>query len=180
MDIETLRKAYGKSPRNSSILAMLLSALLEQDRADEAYEILEAAEAELTEAEERIIAGNVCLKANKPEEVKSYCTQETAEELIICAKAYLATYNNKEGLDAYNKALAINPTLEDPKLEKSLKANVKEISVPGKGGNVLGFRVLTNDNAQNKQEEDDEDTESEILQFLQPQESNVKDRKSVV
>ena len=169
MDIESLRKAYNKSPTNSSILTMLLSALLEKGRAEEAFEVLTASEAELADSDERLVAGNVCIKANKPEEVASYCTGENGEELILLAKSYLATLNHKKGLDAYNKAISISPTLEDPKLEKSLKANVKEVSIPGKG-NVVGFRVLSNDNA----EEDEEDIESAVMQFLQPQESTVK------
>lgn len=74
MEIESLKKAYYKSPDNSALLALLMGAMRDNGQWDEAYEVLEKSSCELSEQDERLVAGEICLKAGKADAVLDYCT----------------------------------------------------------------------------------------------------------
>ena len=170
MDIKSLKKAYEKSPDNGAVLAMLLKALDDAGEQKEAREILNNSECDFTEAEESRTAAEIFLKTGDPEQALDYCDDADAESLIIKAKAYLALLKHKDGLDTYTKAVKLNPALEDPTLEKSLKANVKEINIAGKG-NVLGFKVLS---SENQSQAEQEPVNFEAAKYMQPKHSLLK------
>ncbi|NCQ56005.1 MAG: AAA family ATPase [Alphaproteobacteria bacterium] len=119
-----------------------------------------------------VLAGEIALKAESFDLASAYCSGESAEEKLIRARAYLAQSHYQKGLESYLSAIALNPILEDPTLEKTLKEGVSTISQTTRSGNVVGFRVLTNANGGLKQKGAVEE-EEEYLSIFQPQKSSL-------
>jgi transitional endoplasmic reticulum ATPase len=147
MDNETLKSlkaAYLVTPQNAALLAVLLGAYLERGDAQAAYELIASYGKTKPEdfAQRRLIA-RVCIAARRTEESLDYLTDETSETLILRAGALADLGRTDDGLDAYRRAVAANPALEDKLLETRLARGVRETVFEREGRPRL--RVIAND-----------------------------------
>jgi SpoVK/Ycf46/Vps4 family AAA+-type ATPase len=139
--LESLRAAFEQSPDNLKLLFVLLEAYLERGEEDEGYELLLDRDiSDLTDLDQRLVAARIFLGAGDAERALATATPEppetpdtpgvsetppTPELGIICAHALVALDRREEGAEAYKEAVAANPTLEDPDLERQLNVKVK-------------------------------------------------------
>jgi len=170
--IDSLKKAYQQSPDNQPLLMLLVRALHSADQAKEAAALLKSAKAPLGEVADRRLAAEIYLAAGDAGAALAACTGSTADEQIMRARACLALRRLKEGLDAYQKAMVLNPALEDLDLAQALKAEVVDIAQQD-GGNVVSFAVLSNERRQKAEADEAEDGGRGVAPYLEPRASGV-------
>jgi SpoVK/Ycf46/Vps4 family AAA+-type ATPase len=133
--VESLESAYKVTPENMELLQVVLRARLERSEPAAARDLLDGIEpSQLLESDQRVLAGRVCEKARDPEGVLRFVTEDSAEELLLRAKALLVLEKLDEGRDAYERAVASNPALEDPQLAKHLTAKIRVFPSSGEAG----------------------------------------------
>src|SRR5262245_25729985 len=164
--IDGLKQALAVSPENAPLRVLLVRALFEAGEIAEAAEHLRKVPAASLSAADRALAGAVFLAADDASGALAVCGEDTPEQLLVRARAALALSRHREGLAAYDKAVAANPALEDRELRKALTEGLSDTSSVG-GGNVVSFSVIRNE-AREKREAAEAST-----YFLQPQESKV-------
>jgi transitional endoplasmic reticulum ATPase len=124
--LDSLRAALAASPENLPLLKVLMGAYLERDEPETAVTLLAArTPAELSGAEERLLAARACLAAGHPERALGFAVGDAAEAKMLQARCLLALERNADGLRCYDAAVAANPTLESPALRDRLLAVVR-------------------------------------------------------
>jgi ATP-dependent 26S proteasome regulatory subunit len=164
--LQSLEEAYRASPDNLQLLAVILQALLDRGNFEKAYSLIGNLEpSQLETPAHRVLVSRVCLEANDPEKALLFAGDEDPQELILRARAFLDLERLEEGRDVYGKAVAANPTLEDPQLANLLSAKIRVFAHPGEpeDGKSRKLRVFSNDDTD----------ESEIQRLLMPEEGEV-------
>jgi transitional endoplasmic reticulum ATPase len=164
MDDTTLKSLYAAlkaSPDNIDLVMVLVRAHLELDQAAEAAELVrQRLPEELSSSEQRCDAARALLKAGDPEASLAFAVDETAEAFLLRARSLLALDRHEEGRRAYEEAVRTNPTLEDPDLEKSLRATVRSYPFPSpETSGPTRLRVISNDDTD----------ETEVNRLLMPE-----------
>jgi tetratricopeptide (TPR) repeat protein len=164
--IDGLKQALAVSPDNLPLRMLLVRALFDAGAAAEAADQLRKVTAEALAPPDRALAGRVHLAVDDAAAALVLCTGSSAEELLVRARAHLALEQHRDGLVAYDKALAANPALEDRELRKQLMAGLTD-TVPAGAGNVVSFSVIRNE-AKEKRDQADP-----TAAFLEPQQSRI-------
>src|SRR5262245_56084764 len=164
--IDGLKQALAVSPDNAPLRLLLVRALYQTGDVAEAVEHLRKVPATSLSTTDRALAGEIFLAAADAGAAFAVCSDHTPEQLMVQARAALSLSRHREGLTAYDKAVAANPALEDRELRRALTEGLSDTSGVG-GGNVVSFSVIRNQ-AMEKREEVEAST-----YFLQPQESKV-------
>lgn len=165
--LNALKAAYQASPDNLQLLFVLIKGLLEAGECETAYFLIEDKEPSLwPPGEDRLRAAEVCLALSDHEKALAFASEETPPALLFRARALLGLGRFAEGLQAYEKAVAANPTLEDPALAERLRsgAEPRASASAGRGPEAPGGgerpRVASISN--------DDTTESELVRMFVP------------
>ena len=164
--IDGLKQALAVSPDNLPLRMLLVRALFDAGAAAEAADHLRKVTAEL--------AGAGRPRARRQRASRGRRRGGGACPLHLwqrgraagAARAHLALAQHRDGLAAYDKAVAANPALEDRELRKQLMAGLTD-TAPAGAGNVVSFSVIRNE-AKEKREQADA-----AGSFLEPQQSKV-------
>ena len=143
--LAALRSAFAASPANTELLLVLLRAYLDRDEGEQARALLQQADlsgAPRLSPEQKSLVARGWLAAGEAERALEFTDRESAEGLLVRARALLALDRREDANQAYRSAVAKNPTLEDTDLEARLGARVREIS-SRRGGPKL--KVISND-----------------------------------
>jgi len=168
----SLKTALAATPNNIALLLLVLRTYVTRDESEQAYELLRSYDPSQDISPEHLpdfnlLAADICCKARRFEQALTYIHEESAESLLLRAKAYLGLQELQQGKQAYEKAVALNPTLEDPALRDQL--NAKEVDRDSSGVSDLAghrkakLRVISNDNT---------DT-ADIVRLIAPQEEKI-------
>jgi hypothetical protein len=164
--IDGLKQALAVSPDNLPLRMLLVRALFDAGAAAEAADQLRKVTAEALAPPDRALAGRVHLAVDDAAAALVLCTGSSAEELLVRARAHLALEQHRDGLVAYDKALAANPALEDRELRNQLTAGLTE-TAPAGAGNVVSFSVIRNEAREKRAPAD------AAAAFLEPQQSRI-------
>ena len=164
--IDGLKQALAVSPDNLPLRMLLVRALFDAGATAEAADHLRKVMADSLAPADRALAGRVHLAVDDAAAALAACTGGGPEELLVRARAHLALAQHRDGLAAYDKAIAANPALEDRELRKQLMAGLTD-TAPAGAGNVVSFSVIRNE-AKEKREQADA-----AGAFLEPQQSKV-------
>src|SRR5215470_2107662 len=140
-DIEKLREAYRLAPGNLPLTVLIVDALVKADRRTEAHEFLRSVPLDDRTDAGLAAIGDLFLHAGDPARALELCQGGSAPALIVRARAHLALEQHRDGLAAYDKAVAANPALEDRALRNQLMAGLTD-TAPAGAGNVVGFSVI--------------------------------------
>jgi transitional endoplasmic reticulum ATPase len=163
--IDGLKQALSVSPDNLPLRLLLVRALLDAGAATEAADHLRKVTTESLAPADRVLAGRVHLAVDDAAAALADCAGGSAEELLVRARAHLALAQHRDGLAAYDKAIAANPALEDRELRNQLTTGLTD-TAPAGAGNVVSFSVIRNE-AREKRAQPDETA------FLEPQQSKI-------
>jgi len=168
----SLKNALAATPKNIALLLLVLRTHLARGEAAQAYELLQSYDPTADIAPEHqlefyILSAEICCKVEQFAQALTFIREDSAQLLLLRAKAYLGLQDLAHGREAYQQAIAMNPTLEDPTLRDQL--NAKEISPDDTG--VADFssyrkqklRVISNDNTD----------ATEIIRLIAPQEEKI-------
>ncbi|WP_437911977.1 ATP-binding protein [Sorangium sp. So ce302] len=141
--LASLRAALAASPRNVDLLTVVVAALVERGEATEAARLVRDAGAALFERpEQRRAAARALFAAGDLERSLELTDATDGETQMLRARVLHALGRPKEAVQAYQDAVAENPTLEDVDLKALLGARIREI-VPA--GERPRMRVISND-----------------------------------
>ena len=165
--IEALEQAVAVSPENRPLRLLLVRALFEAgDAAAAAGHLRQLAPGDFASAD-RALAGKVYLAAGDASAALAACSGDGPDEVMLRARALLVLSRHRDGIAAYDQAVAANPALEDRELRKELTAGLDQ-TAPAGAGNVVSFSVIRNE-AREKEKRDRPDNST----FLEPQQSKV-------
>lgn len=165
--IESLQQAVAVSPDNQPLRLLLVRALFEAGDAAAAAGHLRKLVPNALSSADQVLAGKVYLAVDDPAAAFDLCDGDAAEELMVRAAAAQALGRHRDGLAAYDKAVAANPALEDRELRKQLTAGLTD-TAPAGAANVVSFSVIRNE-AREKEKRDRPDNST----FLEPQQSKI-------
>ena len=142
--LASLQAALAASPDNAPLRGLVLKAHLERAEVKEARALLGDRPPEHFSAPDRLHAARALLESGEPERVLLFCAQHPAAEAqLLMARALTALGRRDEARTAYQRGVALNPTLEDSGLLAQLTATVRELPPASAGGPRL--RVISND-----------------------------------
>jgi transitional endoplasmic reticulum ATPase len=154
-----LEAALTATPGNVALRKVLLQGYLDASLAARGKGCVEGAPEEAWRDEEAALLGaRVCLQAKAGELALRILPAEGSEADLLRARAFALLERHPEGLAAYRRAIAANPTLEDPDLESLLGATVRAIT-----SGPQRLRVIANDDT----------SETETARLLQPEAKKV-------
>jgi SpoVK/Ycf46/Vps4 family AAA+-type ATPase len=138
-----LKEALRLSPENQSLLALVVSTHLEREELTEALAALENYSGDMSGNDDLAhAAARTYLKSGDANKAIECLKGELPATLLLKATALLALDRRAEGYQAYQQAIAANPTLEDPVLAASLRSKVVEFTSNRSGAKL---RVISND-----------------------------------
>jgi SpoVK/Ycf46/Vps4 family AAA+-type ATPase len=159
--LASLSEALRVSPDNRPLLLTLLRAYLDLDRASEAAALLGDRPPEaFAREDERALISEVLLAAGQAERALAFAAGEAPALLMLRARALRVLDRFEEARQAYGRAVAGNPALEDLALAASLSVRVREVDPPGDGPRL---RVIAND----------ETADNEVDRILAPPEKPI-------
>jgi transitional endoplasmic reticulum ATPase len=139
--LRSLKVAYAATPQNVKLFLVLANAHLERSEPDEARVLLEAADLTNAETEDRHAVAEICIAVGQPEGALRLAADDSAEALVLQARAHLALGDTESGRSVYRLAVQLNPTLEDPALAQSLSMKIRDVA----GGDRPRLRVISKD-----------------------------------
>lgn len=157
--VESLEAALGASPDNQELRMLLVRGRLERREAPRAWELVRDLDPLTLGEEHRRVAARAALDAGHPEQaLRHLAGDEAPPSRLLAARVHLALDQLAAGREAYDRAVAASPALEDRDLRQRLGARVHEFpSRPRDEGRRL--RVISND--------DTDDTE--LARLLAPE-----------
>lgn len=142
--LEGLKVALRTSPDNLPLLLMLLRAHLDRGEATAGEALLGSRRPEEFASEaDRLTIARLLLEAGKLDRAAPFASGDSPEALIVQARLHLAAGRNEEGAPLYQRAITLNPTLEDMGLKARFTSTERTIEPPESGGPRL--RVISND-----------------------------------
>ena len=163
--IDGLKQALSVTPDNLPLRMLLVRALFDAGAPAEAADHLRKAAADALAPADRALAGRVHLAVDDAAAALAVCASGSADELLVRARAHLVLGQHRDGLAAYDKAVAANPALEDRELRKQLMAGLTD-TTPASAGNVVSFSVIRNEAKEKRAQPD-------AAAFLEPQQSKI-------
>ena len=140
--LTSLQAALAASPDNGTLRALVLKALLDRNEVSQARTVLGNHAPDAFPEADRLPAARVLLQSGEPERALHFGTAPSAEASLLSARALSTLGRKDEARTAYQRAIGLNPTLEDKDLLAELTATVREVA-PAPGGPRL--RVIAND-----------------------------------
>lgn len=139
--LTALEAALSASPDNPDLLSVVLKACVDRDEPSRAARWLTPSALEGLELDaHRQLAATVLLSTDAAETALGVLTTDSPESLLLRARALLALDRRGPAQQAYDEAVAGNPTLEDPGLRDRLRGRVRDIDT-ARGP----LRVISND-----------------------------------
>jgi SpoVK/Ycf46/Vps4 family AAA+-type ATPase len=158
---DSLRAALKGSPDNRELARVLLRAALEHAEPDDLRELLSDlqtfASAATNEQDGRELA-RAHLALNEPAAALKLLNGSESETLLLRARAHCALGDMETGREAYRRAVALNPALEDRALSAELDSKVIRLDA-ARGGALRKIANIAND--------DTDDTE--VVRLLHPE-----------
>ena len=149
--LESLRQALRASPENLELRQVLMRMLLAQGDASGAHDLLTEVQAGSLAGEVRSLAAQICLEVGRAEDALEFADGEEADAQMIRARALLALERLDEGLEAYEKAVATNPALEDRELRRRLGSKVRAFPTRKQEDGRPWLRVISNDDTDDEE-----------------------------
>lgn len=140
--LRALRAACQATPDNPQLMLALALGLCERDETREAAGLLAEQEPQRFEPPDRLRAAEILLAGEDAAAVLRWADLDSPEADLLRARANLALGRTTEGRADYRRALAANPTLEDPQLAERLELKVREVAG---GSDRPRLRVISND-----------------------------------
>ncbi len=141
---ESLKTAYLVTPDNQALLSVLLRAFLARGEATEGYVFfVESDISAIDDPAARLTVARICLASEHAEDALLYADGDSAESLMVRAGALADLTRIDEGRAAYERAVALNPALEDRALLARLTGQVRMFTAQRQGGPKL--TVISND-----------------------------------
>jgi SpoVK/Ycf46/Vps4 family AAA+-type ATPase len=140
--LASLQVALAASPENGPLRALLLKALLDRNELTQARSLLGDRAPDAFPETDRVTAARVLLQAGEAERALLFCTAPSADASLVSARALAALGRKDEARAAYQRAVGLNPTLEDKELLDQLSTTVREVATPAGGPRL---RVIAND-----------------------------------
>ncbi|WNG42811.1 ATP-binding protein [Archangium minus] len=142
--LASLKAALAASPDNGPLRGLVLKAHLDRNEVKEARAILGDLAPDLFSESDRLHAARALLQSGEPERALLFCTHHpAAEAALLSARALAALGRKEEARTAYQRAVALNPTLEDRDLLAQFTSTVRDVQPAASGGPRL--RVISND-----------------------------------
>jgi tetratricopeptide (TPR) repeat protein len=139
--LSSLRAALAASPDNKKLFVVVLGALVEKGDAAEARKVLDAAPSiETSDPGERLVIARVLFGSGDPQRALAFCDGDDAEALLIRARVLAELGRKEDARQTYEKAVALNPTVEDVALRTLIDAR----SVESPDGSRR-LKVISND-----------------------------------
>ena len=136
--LKSLRTALDSTPENSELRFVLIDAYLERQDHREASNLMDGVAWEQLSKDQIQLGAKAYLAADRPDDALKLLesTSELHDEpqdsnlLLLQARSFLALERHSEGLEQYQRAVALNPALEDTKLKDRLSINVRTFPSP--------------------------------------------------
>ncbi|WNG53480.1 ATP-binding protein [Archangium gephyra] len=142
--LASLKAALAASPDNAPLRGLVLKAHLERNEVPQARAILGDHAPELFSEPDRLHAARTLFQTGEHERALLFCANHPAPEAaLLSARALAALGRKDEARSSYQRAVSLNPTLEDRDLLAQLTASVRDVQPSAPGGPRL--RVISND-----------------------------------
>jgi SpoVK/Ycf46/Vps4 family AAA+-type ATPase len=142
--LASLKAALAASPDNAPLRGLVLKAHLDRNEVEEARAVLGDHAPDLFSEPDRLHAARALVQSGEPERALLFCAHHPAPEAaLLSARALAALGRKDEARAAYQRAVSLNPTLEDRDLLAQLTATVRDVQPSASGGPRL--RVISND-----------------------------------
>lgn len=142
--LASLKAALAASPDNAPLRGLVLKAHLDRNEVKEARAILGDHAPDLFSEPDRLHAARTLLQSGESERALLFCASHPAPEAaLLSARALAALGRKDEARSSYQRAVSLNPTLEDRDLLSQLTASVRDVQPSASGGPRL--RVISND-----------------------------------
>ncbi len=157
--LQPIETTLDESPDNAALTSAYLETALATGQARRAAEFL-APRASRLDVALRLRLGGALYSAGLPAEALEFLPEAGAEALLWRARALLAVGQRNEAGDAYRRAVAENPTLEDSALQSELDGRVVRLDAARSATRVPSIA-------------NDETGESNVAQLVQPEQRRV-------
>ncbi len=159
---QALKTALAASPDNLDLLFVVVPELCERGDAPEAARRLrEAGLGAVRTPAHRTAAARALFASGDHTDALGFADGIEGEALLLRARILSALGRREDAMAAYERAIALNPTLEDLDLKSALGARVREVRPATPGRPVV--RVISNDDTD----------EPELRRILQPDQKTV-------
>ncbi|HXV78086.1 MAG TPA: ATP-binding protein [Candidatus Polarisedimenticolaceae bacterium] len=140
--LRSLEAAYAASPDNVKLCLVLALAHAERGERAEAAALVAQASWDEAPLEDRLSAAAILLAGDRYEDALRLAGEDEPRALLVQARARFGLGQNERARSAYQRAVAANPTLEDPALAERLETRTRVI--PSAEGRPR-LRVISND-----------------------------------
>jgi SpoVK/Ycf46/Vps4 family AAA+-type ATPase len=142
--LASLKAALDASPDNAPLRGLVLKAHLDRNEVMQARAILGDNAPDLFSEPDRLHAARTLVQTGEHERALLFCSNHpSAEAALLSARALAALGRKDEARASYQRAVSLNPTLEDRDLLSQLTASVRDVQPSAAGGPRL--RVISND-----------------------------------
>jgi AAA+ superfamily predicted ATPase len=151
------------TPANLDLLVVVLPELARRGNPAEAARcVREAGLSSFRLAPHRLAAARALFAAGDQAEALGFADGADGEALLLRARILSSLGKREEAVDAYQRAIALNPTLEDLDLRAAVGARVRDVE-PADGSGRPRMRVISNDDTD----------ESELRRLLHPEQKPI-------
>ncbi len=142
--LASLKAALAASPDNAHLRGLVLKAHLDRNELKEARTVLGDHAPDALPEPDRLHAARALLQSGEPERALTFAsTSPSAEAALLRARAFASLGRKDEARTSYQRAVSLNPTLEDKDLLAQLTATVRDVQPASPHGPRL--RVIAND-----------------------------------
>lgn len=153
---QSLKTALAASPYNTTLLLLILRECLARGVEVQGLELLRRADLSGIDGhEDRETIARVFLGAGQAQEALEWTSRDTPTSLMVRARALVSLGRTEEARNAYQGALAMNPTLEDTELDRRIGGTIRDIALE-RGPRL---RVISNDDT----------GQDEVARLLEPE-----------
>jgi len=139
--LRSLHDALALTPDNAALRVAVIRALVARGERERALALLDGREPAEFGADDRAFLAGVLIDAGAPARALGFAAADTAEALVVRARALHALGEQAAAVAAYDAAVARNPTVEDRDLRAQLGATVRDHG----GAGPVRLRVVSND-----------------------------------
>jgi tetratricopeptide (TPR) repeat protein len=141
-NFQSLKTALAASPYNTTILLLILRECLARGEDAQGLDLLRRADLSgIDGQEDRETIACVLLGAGQAQEALDWTSPDCPSSLMVRARALVSLGRTEDARNAYQGALAMNPTLEDTELGRRIAGTIRDIALE-RGPRL---RVISND-----------------------------------